>query len=266
MTTRIESKQNATLRHLARLVRDKKYRQGMDEMVCEGEKMLYEALHADIPVKVVLADEDAVLSDRARALIERAGEQGARLFTAAHHLFAPLSDVETPQGILFSCVSPRRMADDLPAALNGAVLLDGVQDPGNLGTILRTADALGLDAVILCEGCADWLAPKVVRATMGAVFRQPVYRMPLAEAIAALHTRDLSVYAAALAPESIPLGAVPLEGAAVIVGSEGRGVTAQALALCDQKIIIPMAKHAESLNAGVAASILIWEMTKGSGI
>lgn len=265
MTTRIESKQNATLRHLARLGREKKYRSTYGEIVCEGEKMLGEALSANIPVKIVLTCEDAQLSDMARDLVARAARQGARLFTAAEHLFALASDVETPQGIVFSCVPRVRMADDLPAVLNGAVLLDGVQDPGNLGTILRTADAFGLDAVILCEGCADSSAPKVVRATMGAAFRQPVYRMPLAEAIAALHTRGLPVYATALAPDSIPLDRVPLHGAAVVVGSEGRGVTAQALDLCDQKIIIPMAGCAESLNAGVAASLLIWEMSKGSG-
>ena len=137
-----------------------------------------------------------------------------------------------------------------------------MQDPGNLGTILRTADAFALDAVILCEGCTDPTAPKVVRATMGAAFRQPVYRMPLAEAAAALKTRGLPVYAAALEPDSVPSTALDLHGAAVIVGSEGRGVTAQALELCDKKVVIPMAGRAESLNAGVAAAILIWEMTK----
>ena len=157
---------------------------------------------------------------------------------------------------------PKRFADDLPEALSGAVLLDGVQDPGNLGTILRTADAFALDAVILCEGCTDPTAPKVVRATMGAAFRQPVYHMPLAEAIAALKTRGLPVYAAALEPDSVRSTTLDLHGAAVIIGSEGRGVTRQALELCDRKMVIPMAGRAESLNAGVAASILIWEMTR----
>ena len=159
---------------------------------------------------------------------------------------------------------PHRLADEMPQRLSGAVLLDGVQDPGNLGTILRTADAFGLDAVILCEGCTDWTAPKVVRATMGAVFRQPVYRMPLAEAMAAVRTRGLPVYAAALDDDSVPVTVVSLSPAAVIVGNEGRGVTRQALEQSDRKIIIPMAGRAESLNAGVAAAILIWEMTRGA--
>lgn len=259
MITAIESKHNTTLRHLARLNREKKYRQGAGEMVCEGWKMLGEALSSGVTVKTVLQRTgDAPDS----GLIAQAEAQGARLFEAEASLFAQASDVETPQGVIFSCVPPKRRADDLPETLSGAILLDGVQDPGNLGTILRTADAFALDAVILCEGCTDPTAPKVVRATMGAAFRQPVYRMPLAEAAAALKTRGLPVYAAALKPDSVPSTALDLHGAAVIVGSEGRGVTAQALELCDKKVVIPMAGRAESLNVGVAAAILIWEMTK----
>lgn len=264
MTTVIESKQNTTLRHLARLARDKKYRQGAGEMVCEGGKMLGEALASGARVQSVLLRADTCFPEGVRADIARAEAQGARIFETSPALFAQASDVETPQGLLFACQPPRRLADDLPQRLSGAILLDGVQDPGNLGTILRTADAFGLDAVILCEGCADWTAPKVVRATMGAVFRQPVYRMPLAEAMAAVRTRGLPVYAAALDDDSVPVTVVSLSPAAVIVGNEGRGVTRQALEQSDRKIIIPMAGRAESLNAGVAAAILIWEMTRGA--
>ena len=259
MITRIESKHNTTLRHLARLAREKKYRQGAGEMVCEGEKMLYEALSSGVMVKSILLRTGDTQNGE---LIARAEAQGARLFEAEPQVFALASDVETPQGVIFSCAMPKRFADDLPETLSGAVLLDGVQDPGNLGTILRTADAFALDAVILCEGCTDPTAPKVVRATMGAAFRQPVYHMPLAEAIAALKTRGLPVYAAALEPDSVRSTTLDLHGAAVIIGSEGCGVTRQALELCDRKMVIPMAGRAESLNAGVAASILIWEMTR----
>ena len=142
------------------------------------------------------------------------------------------------------------------------LLLDGLQDPGNLGTILRTAEAFALGAVVLCEGCADPFAPKVVRSTMGAVFRLPCVTLPLEAAIARLQGNGLSVYATALHADSVPLSAVRLDRAAVIIGSEGRGVSSAAIDQSDRRVIIPMKGRAESLNAGVAAAIVIYEMTK----
>lgn len=262
--TAITSRQNATLKHLARLAREKKYRLTTGEMVCEGEKMLGEALDSGVPVQSVLVRSDAV-QDRLQAVLQRAQQQGAALFTADPKLFALASDLETAPGLIFCCKRPVQNTVDF-TTVRHAVLLDGLQDPGNLGTILRTADAFALDLVILCEGCTDPTAPKVVRATMGAAFRQPVCQMPLTDAVSALRAQQIPVYAAALEPDSVPL---PTEGlparAAVIIGNEGRGVTAAALEQCDQKLIIPMAGRAESLNAGVAAAILIWEMTKKGG-
>lgn len=260
--TAITSRQNATLRHLARLAREKKYRLKTGEMVCEGEKMLGEALDSGVSVHAVLVRAD-VCADP--ALLARAAAQGAAVFTAEPGLFALATDVETPQGVLFCCDRPVRGQINL-SSVRRAVLLDGLQDPGNLGTILRTADAFALDLVILCEGCTDPTAPKVVRATMGAAFRQPVVQLPLAEAVRALQTQGIPVYAAALEPDSVPLTADGLpERSAVIIGNEGNGVTQAALDLCDRKLVIPMAGRAESLNAGVAAAILIWEMTRRGG-
>ncbi len=260
--TEITSRQNATLKHLARLAREKKYRLTTGEMVCEGEKMLGEALASGIRVNSVLVRTGAQWNTD---LLTRAQAQGAALFTAEEKLFTLASDVEASQPVLFSCVRPVQTESDL-SGVRRAVLLDGLQDPGNLGTILRTADAFGLDLLILCEGCTDPTAPKVVRATMGAAFRQAVCQMPLAQAVEALRTQEIPVYAAALSPDSVPVPAYGLpDRAAVIIGNEGHGVTQKALTLCDEKIIIPMSGHAESLNAGVAAAILIWEMTKKGG-
>ena len=254
----IESKQNSALRHLARLGREKKYRMTTGEMVCEGEKMLGEALGSGVQVTTVLVRGGTACDE---SLLTEAEKQGARLYTAPEHLFELASDVQTPQGIVFACKRPGRTGGELPR-VKSAVLLDGLQDPGNLGTILRTADAFALDAVILCEGCTDPTAPKVVRATMGAIFRQPVYTMPLQAAMDALRRQGLPVYAAALHHDSAEVGAIDLRNAAVIVGNEGRGVSDTALAQCDRTVMIPMAGAAESLNASVAASILIWEMTR----
>ena len=223
-------------------------------MLCEGEKMLGEALRSGAKLKTVL-----VRDSWDSPLVKKAEEQGASLYSAPDALFKLASEVETPQNVIFSCEQPQWTADALDALI---MALENIQDPGNLGTILRTAEAFALGAVVLCEGCADPFSPKVVRSTMGAVFRLPCVTLPLAEAAERLHKNGLPLYATALHEDSVPLSSVSLSKAAAIIGSEGKGVTEQALRLSDRRVIIPMKGRAESLNAGVAAAIVIYEMTK----
>ena len=237
-------------------VGERKYRRSTEEMLCEGEKMLGEALRSGAKLKTVL-----VRDGWDSPFIKEAEGQGAVLYSAPDALFKLASEVETPQNVIFSCEQPQWTADALDGA-GQVLLLDGLQDPGNLGTILRTAEAFALGAVVLCEGCADPFSPKVVRSTMGAVFRLPCVTLPLAEAAERLHRNGLPLYATALHEDSVPLSSVSLSKAAVIIGSEGKGVTEQALRLSDKRVIIPMKGRAESLNAGVAAAIVIYEMTK----
>jgi len=249
---------NRTLKHLARLGREKKYRRETGELLCEGEKMLREALLSGAEVKNILVREKTH-SEALDELISEAVAGGASVFIAEDSLFRVASQVGTPQGVVFSCAQPQ-WGNEILSSADQALLLDGVQDPGNLGTILRTAEAFALDAVVLCEGCAEPYSPKVVRSTMGAVFRMPCLRLALSDAVGLLKRNGLRVYAAALHGESISAG--ELGRAAVIIGSEGHGVSEDALRLCDGCITIPMKGRAESLNAGVAASIVIYEMTK----
>ena len=257
---RIQSRQNAALRHLARLGRERKYRRSTGEMLCEGEKMLQEAVASGAQIQTLLVREGR--EDCLPAgLLAQLEQSGTALYSAPDALFCTASGVETPQGVIFSCVQPQWGADALDGK-NQVLLLDGLQDPGNLGTILRTAEAFALGAVVLCEGCADPFSPKVVRSTMGAVFRLPCVRLPLAEAVTHVREQGMAVYATALHADSVPLGTVPLGHAAVIIGSEGRGVTPQAIEISDKRVIIPMHGRAESLNAGVAAAIVIYEMTR----
>ncbi len=255
----VESKDNPLIRHMSRLAGDKKYRRTQDEMVCEGEKLLREALQSGVPVREVVLAREREFDE---SLLAQAQARGTRLTLAPEKLLRGLSNVDSPQGLVFCCARPMSTLD----ALRGArrlVLLDGLQDPGNLGTIIRTADAFALDGIILCEGCVDPTSPKVVRATMGAVFRMPIAVSGLRQAADFVHGLGLPLYAAALEPDSVPVTGVQLREAAVIIGNEGHGVTPEALSLCDRSIIIPMAGRAESLNASVAASILMYEMSRG---
>ncbi len=168
-----------------------------------------------------------------------------------------VSPMETPQGVVFSCALPRW---DAPQALEPGryLLLDGVQDPGNVGTMLRTADAFGW-TVFLLPGCADLCNPKTVRAAMGVHFRSAVYRDTLDHAAALVKAAGLPLYAAALAEDTMDLRQADLRRCAVMIGSEGRGVSQAALALCDRTVKIPMSKTCESLNAAAAAAVVLWE-------
>ena len=139
------------------------------------------------------------------------------------------------------------------------LVLDGVQDPGNVGTIWRTADALGADGLILVNGCADPFSPKTVRSTMGACFRLPVYEVEAEQLPGLMEESGLPLYATALREDTVDIKTAQLERCAVIIGSEGRGVSEQLLKASSRTVKIPMRERCESLNAAVAAAIVLWE-------
>ena len=172
-----------------------------------------------------------------------------------------ISPMRTPQGALFLARLPDLTA---PKRLEGSryLVLDGVQDPGNVGTIWRTADALGADGLLLVNGCADPYHPKTVRASMGACFRMPVWETTPEELNTRLKQAQLPLCATALREDTVDVRQADLSRAAVIIGSEGHGVSEELLALSEQTIKIPMRARCESLNAGVAAAVVLWEMAR----
>ena len=167
-----------------------------------------------------------------------------------------ISPMQSPQGALFLCRLPEKKAFE---ARKGMLLLDGIQDPGNLGTMLRTADALDIPVVLL-EGCADPYGQKVVRSSMGAVFRRDVVQATWAEVKAACAAAGISVAVTALSDRARDLRNADLKAMAVVIGSEGKGVRKEILEVADAELIIPMNSHCESLNAAVAATIVMWQM------
>jgi TrmH family RNA methyltransferase len=161
-----------------------------------------------------------------------------------------------PQGAVFVCRLPEK-TDFAPSA--PMLLLDGIQDPGNLGTILRTADAFRVPVALL-EGCADPYSHKVVRASMGAVFRTQVVQTTWQEASDALSHAGIPIAVTALSDRSEDIRTACVKQMAVVIGSEGQGVRAEIMEAADQQLIIPMQAHCESLNAGIAAAIVMWQM------
>lgn len=246
----ISSRRNATIRRLRDLGSDAASRREAGEYLCDGMKTLREALQYGASVRTVLWKE------KPQAL---PGLDAAAQYIALPELFDYASPLANSPGPLFSVAIPEETA--LPP-LRNALILENVQDPGNVGTVIRTANAFGVDAVILVGACADLYQPKTVRATMGAIFRQRVLQRDWEGLCALLKAQGLPLYGAALDPAAKDVRAVSLKRAAVAVGSEGQGLSARLLAQCEEKLIIPMRPDSESLNAAVAASVLMWEMAR----
>ena len=244
---RLTSRKNDTVRRLRLLGADRAVRREAGEYLCAGGKLLREALRHGAEVTTVLwgAAPDAEVP-------------GAAQYAVPRELLDYVSPLKNTSDVIFA-VKIRHWP---PAPPGRALVLETVQDPGNLGTILRTANALGLDTVILTGSCADPYGPKAVRAGMGAVFRQRFYEMARAEARDYLRRHGLRLAGAALSERAGALQGVDLRDTAVAIGSEGQGLSPELLGLCDSELIIPMRGDCESLNAAVAAAIIIWEITK----
>ncbi len=255
MSETITSARNPLILRLRKLKRGRSTRREEGVFLCEGPKMLGEALRWGAALETVVYAAGTALPPL---------PPDVRVVEVPGRLLGAIADTETPQGAVFLCRG-RPLA--LPERLEGErfLVLDGVQDPGNVGTVWRSADAFGADALLLCNACADPWSPKTVRATMGAVFRLPVYECALPELAERLRARGVPLYAAALGEDTVDVRDVCLARSAVVIGSEGRGVSDEALSLCAGRLKIPMRARCESLNAAAAAAVLLWEMYRGDG-
>ncbi len=246
----ITSARNPLLRHLRALRGRRGDRREAGEFLCEGWKLLGEALQNGAELTALATVPEADLPPL---------PDGLPVYEVPVSLLDAVSPSDTPQGVLFTCRIPDRpLPDRLPAGRY--LVLDGLQDPGNVGTILRTGDALGLTAALLLPGCADPYGPKAVRASMGAVFRLPFYEADLTDLTALLERSSLPLWAADVGPDAVDIRAADLRRAAVAIGSEGQGLSPALLAQCTGRITIPMRQRCESLNAAVAAALILWEM------
>jgi TrmH family RNA methyltransferase len=260
--SRIASNLQSTVRDLQR--RKARGRRGL--AVLEGVRLIEEALAAGLPFKGAIISPDLARTTRGQALTADLASHAIPVEEVASRVFEQLADTETPQGIL-AIVQPRTWTvADVPAAGGAVLVVDGVQDPGNVGTLIRTADALGAGATVLLRGSADPMNGKALRAAMGATFRHPVIPLDDAPFIAWARERGLTLWAAAA--DGVPLAravrdATGKELIAVIVGNEGAGIRPQLNAVAAQRVAIPLAHGAESLNVAVAAGILLYEVLRG---
>lgn len=249
MIEQIASRHNPLIRHVTKLLSSRAYRYSERSFAADGTKLLGEAAAWCDGLETVLFSPGAALP---------ALPEGVRLVEIPETLMHQISPMETPQGALFVCRMPEAEAFSVTP---GSLILDGLQDPGNLGTILRTADAFGVP-VCLTGGCADPYNPKVVRAAMGALFRTRPRFASHEELVAVCRDAGVPLVCTALREGAQDIRTVSLAGAAVVIGNEGNGVSRALLDACDACAIIPMREACESLNAAVAASICMWELRR----
>ena len=251
---------------LRTLVRDLRLRRGRERRglaLLEGIRLLEEALAAGVAIRHVLGSPALEATARGRALkaaLERAGHRVERL---AERDFGELATTEHSQGVLAVFEPPRwRLEQVRPAPRAPALVLDGVQDPGNLGTLVRSAFALGAAGVLALPGTAELTNPKTLRAAMGACFRLPV--VPLDEAALRDWARERRVRVLLAAPGAAPLPSSRWNEAALalVVGNEGAGTRPSLESWADGSIGIPLRPGAESLNVAVAAGILLYQVTR----
>ncbi len=246
MEQRITARKNPFIQQVRKLLSSRKEREAAGLFVADGVKLLNEAIRWWPGLDTV------VLSDGVEVQVP----EHVRVVRVPQEIMEYVSPMETPQGALFLCRLPEK-TEFIPK--EGMLLLDGIQDPGNLGTILRTADALEIPVVLL-EGCADPYSHKVVRASMGAVFRMDVVQARWEQVGAACQQAGISVAVTALSDKSEDIRTAALLDMAVVIGSEGQGVRKEILEAADKQLIIPMSERCESLNAAIAAAIVMWQM------
>ena len=246
---RIDSLQNHRVRVWKKL-KTKKGRNKQGAFLIEGEHLVEEALRSNVKVMTIIIDETRVdIPFLAREI---------PIVQVSKSVFREISDTDTPQGIIAVCEKPKETL--LPFSEGKFLLLDEVQDPGNVGTMIRTADCAGFDAVILGKGCADLYNPKTIRSTQGSLFHLPVFQQELAETIQALKKRQITVFGTALKKATDYRRIEKRSSFALLVGNEGSGVKPQYLELCDENVYIPIYGQAESLNVAVAAGILMYSL------
>ena len=272
MREMITSRQNERVKALCGLAEKKKRRQS-GRFRFDGVKLLREALLCGIrPVEVFVRVPETEEIDR---LLRRGFQEGLLreedVVYVSESVFEKLSEEQSPEGVITvaDCLTELHRSGEeapMPEPWERLLIVEAIRDPGNLGTVIRSCAALGIDRLILSSDCAELYNPRTVRSAMGALFRLPTLEVAVKELpqwIESLRRGGRRVYAAALREDAVAVGSVPLrEGDCFVIGNEGHGLSEATVAACDGCAVIPMREGNESLNAAAAAAICIWETVR----
>lgn len=254
----ITSSANEQIKNIIKLQKNAKLRREQGVFVAEGRKMLQEA-NTYGSVRAIFATEGFAQDVKNKNLLS-----DARVETVADKVFWNLADTVTPQGVLALVEMPSYTLDTLLEDENGRfIILENLRDPGNLGTIMRTAEGAGMTGVVLSKKSVDLFNPKAVRATMGSIFRQPfVYVDDIYDTVSLMQKKGYRIFGTAMEGDILYDEADYRGQIGIVIGNEAAGITEQMISMMDKKIRIPMAGQLESLNAAVAAALFMYEAAR----
>ncbi len=255
---RIESTNNPRIKNISALIKKSRLRKDTGFFVAEGPRMVLETPPALL--REVYVTREFCEDDRWRRFCEGVGEHAPQVFEVSDQVMRSVSDTVTPQGILAVISQP---GYDLEKLLTGEaylLVLERLQDPGNMGTIFRTAEGAGVTGIIMSEDCVDIFSPKVVRSTMGSLFRVPFYiSRDLISDVGFLQNRGIKLFATHPDASRTYFEQDYTKACGFMIGNEGSGLSDELSDISDEKITIPMRGELESLNAAMAAGILLYE-------
>lgn len=263
----ITSRDNKLVKYIKSL-HQRKFRDSDQKFFVEGIKITREALESGAHVPdVVICPEILERVSGGSDFLAYLGKGDLNVNSIPENIFKEISDTEAPQGVLALINKGLNDADKIDFNPGGIyLLLDGIQDPGNLGTILRTADAAGVNSILLSKGCADAYNPKTLRSTMGSIFRVNFYeKVDLCETALKMKQRGIRIIASSLEAGSNYADINYNNGIGLVIGSESNGVSPEMIEQADATVRIPMKSGIESLNASVAAGILLYEVLRNRG-
>ncbi len=267
----IKSRSNPHIK-LAASLATKKGRDAAGLFIAEGVKLCIEALNHRLPIKYLFVSEDnkEQIFNLISSYEESISDSKVKVYTVSSSVFEKISTEKAPQGIIavikhldFLNIADIIYKEEFFSNEHRIVALESVRDPSNLGSIIRSAVAFGITHIVLSHDCADLYNPKTIRASMGGVFKIKACNVVMTDFVSAVRDLGRRVFAAELRSNSISILETKLSSTdIVIIGNEGHGISPETSNACDASMFIPIAENTESLNASVAASIIMWELSK----
>lgn len=258
---KIISKENTIIKHIIKL-KEKKYRTEYNEFIIEGAKIVKEAIEENANIKNIIISEEALNNELVEKQLKTVLET-QNYILVSNSIFKELSEVEKPQGVL-AIIEKNAYNNKIDYTQDLILILDNIQDPGNLGTIIRTADSVGLKQILISKGTVDAYNPKVIRSTMGAIFRVNILESAnLKNEIENIKKNKFKVVITSLQTEK-SIYDIRLNKVAIVIGNEANGVSKEIKELADINAIIPMKGKTESLNASVATGVILYEYLRQS--